>query len=522
MATRINTRRTRTTADDADGFTLTNAGDTFINRALIYTSGLRADGVSGTADGLSVTNENEIRIAGRDAVAIRIAGNRATVTNTGTLNVIYAEFSATGGVAEVDGDRATLRNAGTVISASGSLDGLRAVGDDALVVNTGRVRVTGFDSAGLRLIGDDGTLRNGADGRIIAFDGYGMRAQGRDNVLVNSGEIAIGSTNRDERPVGMAIEGTGTARNDGLIELTAIASAGMAGDSRTTLINAGRIISAIDSQYGMRFTLNTLADHATLENTGTISLGGKSSVAIITAVTDSTVTNSGSIAATSATSFGMYVSASDTDVVNTGSIAAGFTGVFMTGQYLSFTNSGSIGTTNATGFAVNMVGAPLRIDEEPGPSFLDNTGVIRAPGVAILGNEAEQTVRNAGRIIGAVDLGAGEDVFVAAAGGRLDGVLTLGDGDDLLVVGRSGQRLDVADFLAGDSEDRIDLSAFAEYDSFADVRQRAVQSGDDVVLRLADKTTIVLHDVQRGDLTAGDFLLAEPAGTMPVAHDLML
>ena len=108
-------------------------------------------------------------------------------------------------------------------------------------------------------------------------------------------------------------------------------------------------------------------------------------------------------------------------------------------------------------------------------SQLENFGLIRGAGTAVLGGAGQETVINYGRIVGDVVLGDGADTFVFGKGGTLAGDLFLGGGDDLVVIENGSGRTDIADFAAGASGgDVIDVSAF--FLSFGELMTHAARA----------------------------------------------
>mgnify|MGYP001761049180 FL=1 len=75
-----------------------------------------------------------------------------------------------------------------------------------------------------------------------------------------------------------------------------------------------------------------------------------------------------------------------------------------------------------------------------------------------------------------------------------------GEGADVFVW--NGGRDVITDFENGD--DRIDLSYYARFDSFADIRGAAVQSGDSVVIN-AGADRVVIQDMRLNQLSSDDF-----------------
>lgn len=170
------------------------------------------------------------------------------------------------------------------------------------------------------------------------------------------------------------------------------------------------------------------------------------------------------------------------------------------------TRSGVIRSDDAASAAIElnveeMAGAPAA-----GLSArLENDGLIRGAGIAVLGGDGEETVINHGRIAGDVDLGDGADTFVFGNGGRVQGEVFLGGGDDLVVIENGAGSAEIADFAAGDTGgDVLDVSVF--FTSLAELQAHSQQQGGDLIVGLDHKSTLVLNNVQLGALNTGDFL----------------
>jgi hypothetical protein len=104
-------------------------------------------------------------------------------------------------------------------------------------------------------------------------------------------------------------------------------------------------------------------------------------------------------------------------------------------------------------------------------SLLENFGLIKGAGLAVLGGAGQETVLNHGRIVGGVNLGDGADTFVFGAGGVLSGNLALGSGDDLVIIENGAGNTRIADFAAGAaSGDGLRRPAGCQ---FAEGRQRS-------------------------------------------------
>lgn len=98
--------------------------------------------------------------------------------------------------------------------------------------------------------------------------------------------------------------------------------------------------------------------------------------------------------------------------------------------------------------------------------------------------------------------GAGDDDIDGFGG---NDTLTGGTGNDMFWIGNDGGDVTITDFVAGGADDRIDLSAFAEYSTFAEILDLAVDVGNDTVITLAGGKTTTLLDVSKDELTADDF-----------------
>lgn len=102
---------------------------------------------------------------------------------------------------------------------------------------------------------------------------------------------------------------------------------------------------------------------------------------------------------------------------------------------------------------------------------------------------------------------AGKDRLTGGEGNdRLNGgsgndILTGGEGSDHFVFNRGLDR--ITDFENGD--DVINLSSFAQFDSFADIRAAAKQVGTDVVIK-AGADALTIEDFRLTQMDGGDFI----------------
>ncbi|MEO1137863.1 MAG: calcium-binding protein [Pseudomonadota bacterium] len=124
------------------------------------------------------------------------------------------------------------------------------------------------------------------------------------------------------------------------------------------------------------------------------------------------------------------------------------------------------------------------------------------------GNDVMAGNRNADLMFG----DNGDDRLIGG-GGRdtLDG----GAGDDLLVGGHQNDRFvfaeghgndTIADFEAQNSAEKIDFSNVSTIDSISDALNASSQVGDDVMIDTGGENSILLENVDIGDLDADDFI----------------
>jgi hypothetical protein len=164
------------------------------------------------------------------------------------------------------------------------------------------------------------------------------------------------------------------------------------------------------------------------------------------------------------------------------------------------TRTGVIESRNASSSAVE-----LNVVERSGltnantSSTLENSGLIKGAGVAVVGGAGQETVVNHGSIVGDVDLGNGADTFVFGKGGSLDGHLFLGGGNDHVVVENGSGTSRIEDFATG--QDIVDVSAF--FSNFAQLSANSKDTTTGMVITLDHNDQLVLVGVHA--LNPGDF-----------------
>lgn len=380
------------------------------------------------------------------------------------------------------------------LSTSGQLaDAIRITAPGANVVNFGRIESSGDGSDGIG-VGDADTPVNGvsvknfgsivSSGNFVDDGGFGeypvaIDAFGDNERISNFGSIT--SISADSAAIGL-VGSHGQIRNFGTIDATDVGI-------------------VLDSYLG--------GEHGNLiENYGLIRTHDSENAHGIWIFTEGNeVVNHGTIRAEGTHDFGIALEGSNNHGVNDGLIQATgeqARGVLFFGEGHTFTNAGRI---EATG--VDSIGFRFAGENELGTDggIFTNKGIVTAAGLAVFGSDANEHIVNRGTIVGDVDLGAGDDTYLAGSSGHLEGTLTLGDGHDKVTVERHGGNLAIGDFApVGDSQDVLDVSAFHLH-SFADLMSHATQAGADVILTLAGDTHVTLQGMTLGSLNVADFFI---------------
>lgn len=381
-------------------------------------------------------------------------------------------------------------NMGNLMTSGDNADGTRVSADGIVVRNLGTLTASGDGSLGI-VVGDPfgmhydnvtainlGTINSSGgvyeDAVTLAFPD-GIDAFGNHETVLNYGTInALGDS------VAIFTVGIGSrVINHGQINA---AVGGMIADQingdeiGNSLINYGNIHVTADESHGMAFLVG-----------GNVAL------------------NYGNIVADGFLSFGIAMEGDGNRGENAGSILATGEqgrGVLLLGEHLSFDNHGTIETTG-----IDSVGIRFAEENLPGTDggTFTNFGSVKAAGWAVQGSDSDDHVVNLGVMAGTIDLGAGNDLYVAGHGSSLAGELILGEGNDLVVAQRGFGDLTIADFLVGGSDDVLDVSAYG-YSSLDELLAHALQSGSDVVLGLSGHDQVVLEDTALASLSANDFL----------------
>jgi hypothetical protein len=382
-----------------------------------------------------------------------------------------------------------------------------AVGVNSKAINAGQITSHSVDSTALFALDEGGVALNLGRIQVNGDASLGMRGTFTGTQLVNAGLISLSA----DDCVGML--GIGDSHqliNAGVIEAHGRASSGMGAGSGTPgstgsdmqFGNAGRISTDGDLGFGIFLGVTPFeyrpAFDGVIVNRGTIETEGDGAAGMFVVGDGHHITNSGRIS----TDGGVF------DNGPLGLVSAA--GVIVSGDeaLVENTRSGTIRSDDAASAAVELnVQAFVGVPAAGLSAELENAGLIRGAGIAVLGGAGEETVVNHGRIVGDVDLGDGDDTYSGGKGSSLAGDLILGGGDDLVIVADGLGTLRIADFKEGATGgDVIDVSAF--FADFDDVLSHASQKGGDTVIALDHNDRVVLESTLLGALDAADFQFA--------------
>jgi len=474
----INHKNILTSGIDEDALTTTTPGEHVFNFGRLTTSGDLANGIFADANNVSIRNFGRIETSGLGAAGIFAQGEHAHIDNFGSVvthggvfnpdpSVDGDEFFSEGIFANGDGFH--IANYGSVHVEGESSTVLLGVGADGLIINYGRLESSSISSSIIDARGDRSVAINAGHLTGTGNFNIGLSADGEDAVVFNYGKIAITDA---EGAIGV----------------------GGFGD-HTHVTNKGVIDIASNDSFGI---LARLGEGLQVSNFGQIKTEGTFAVGIGSGGLDTQIVNAGHVTTEGNLALGItlgvtrigFVAAADGEIVNRGVIETegdGAAGVVMIGDGHHLTNSGRIATDGgafdsellglfrAAGVVVSgddarventragvirsedahSAAVELNIVERDGfpaaemSSRLDNFGLIKGAGVAVLGGAGEETMINHGRIVGDVVLGDGADTFVFGKGGNLAGDVFLGGGDDLVRIENGSGTSHIADFAAG-------------------------------------------------------------------------
>lgn len=420
-----------------------------------------ASGISATSSGtggtVHVSSNGNIDVLqgnkyGYGAYGVVASGDGDTLVENGGGIGVYSAGAATGVAALSFAGAADVSNAGDIEAISTATGfygatGILAFGANgtASVQNTGSVSAT---AAGLlysearavdaQAFGDVSVANAGslyANGQKYAFGVYASSGNGDLSVSnAGSGDIGFYSyVGRGWGVFGFATQGDVAVNNAGAIagyaygQSAGVFAVASAGDASVTNSGSITVVSGSDAAVGVF----ARADYGT-----------------------ASVTSSGDIEASSAyLAYGVIARGADAVITNRGSVSAsaGVAAVAAaaSGYYSStVNNTGTLHAADA-GFNVGV------LFSDAGGNVLNNSGagLIYASGAdgyafAVVGGNADETINNSGRILGALSLYGGGDVLHNKAGGTWDIGSTrstdFGDGDDV-IDNQAGATLRLAD-----------------------------------------------------------------------------
>src|SRR3954447_18585959 len=116
-------------------------------------------------------------------------------------------------------------------------------------------------------------------------------------------------------------------------------------------------------------------------------------------------------------------------------------------------------------------------------------------------------------LLGASDAITGSNLADIIKGYAGEDILKGNGGDDTFFFAPGYGHDTIQDFVAGPTEDKIDLTAFGSIHTLSDALSHATQAGADTVLDFGNGDTLTLQNVTKTSLTTEDFVLhTDPSG----------
>lgn len=531
---------------------LVNAG-TLVNEGVLIARGVNTRIV---ANGSSLDNRGSIRLAERAV----FSGPSGTINNQGVI-----AMSADSQLFE-DSPFATrtVINSGTI--AAGGTAIAAAANGSLTVTNSGAIRSGGraIDFSA-QLAGVSGSILNSETGLIEGVGTVILGGLGSDTVTNNGriiGNVELGAGNDiyqgSGRLEGNLLLGDGNdiyvidVAAPGVVTGTIDAGAGI--DTRRLLARSSTVV---DAAADGRFEVTDLvvsgaasgADRPAVSNRTALTTAGSTAVNVSGNVAFSNLAalsasgaagialRSGSLS-TSINEANIIVTGGAVGVrqdaglgVNRGLIGGNGSGLALGGG--RFDNNGRISTTGPT---VQFNGVTGRVNNSglieaaTGPAVTNGTGsitfrnletgVVRGGtgGVAIQGGNSSELVFNAGRIVGDVSLGAGNDTY-QYAGGVIEGRLLLGTGSDRVDVGLRGFDVTLATggVDAGDGDDYY----IASFDTSRSIDLVRVTGFEGIGINTINASDVVTTNAGAAGAAPLD-LLVEAGGTGTVINNRAL
>jgi hypothetical protein len=513
---------------------VTQSPSNFDNRGTIRV----LDG-AGFADNGNITNSGTIELAAATSRLLTREINpfgSSSVDNRGTITAVGSVI-----VDAASNTFSTILNSGTIRAGARAIDlsARTSTFSSSTITNRSTGVIDGTMGAIIGSVGSESVVN---EGRIVGLVDLG---DGNDSFFSTGrleGDLRLGGGN-DIFTINAAMPGvvTGTidagagidtrrlfARSDAVVDFAA--------DTRFEVTDL--VVNGANSPLGIRpavlnrtalsaaagATAATVTGNVAFTNAAALAADGAGATALRTGAINAgqpTVNNDGAITlANGATG----LSVASALVVNRGVITG--TGMGVVAGSGRIDNAGRIATTgtaiqlssaraNNSGTLESSTGAA--VVSVSGTTTFTNlaTGVLRGgAGLAYLGSLSGETVANAGRIVGDVSLGGGNDTY-RFDGGMIEGRLLLGSGNDRVDVGLRG--LDVVLASGGvDAGEGDDVYAFS-IDSSRSLDLVKVTGFDGIGITTIGTGTMVT-------LTAGAALdaLLEVGGDGTVVNDRAL
>jgi len=339
-----------------------------------------------TFDNLQVSDGSELAVE-NDIVDVDLTvGDDSVLDISESTEVTYTEDGATG--VQSDGNGATIANSGQVVSSGDDSTTVGIDGQSAVVINDGNIISEGDNSTTVSVTGEENTIQNNGDMTSTGNGATVIALTSLDSVVVNDGDVL--ATGDDSTAIAIDGEDNNVTNNEG--------QSMIAEGNNSTAVSVG-------------------GQGNNIANDGTVGTSGNNSNAVEVRGNGNSVSNT-----------------SDNTIYTEGENSDG---IVISGEDNSVINTGTIRTTDLTSVAV-------RFDTLTGTvSSFENTatGTVVSAGTAIQGGNGNEVVRNAGHIIGDIDLGAGDDLMVVTDTASHQGSLSGGMGLDVLQQDITGEAL---------------------------------------------------------------------------------
>lgn len=478
-----------TTSSGFNGVSIPNPGDAVPNGDIVVTAAVGAsitadnNGISaitsGAASNITVNNDARIQ-AGNFGITAEVY-NSGNISITNAQNGVIESFDAGINVLNNNGNISVV-NSGSITTTitdyyAGAIEARSSGANNNITItnlSTGVIRAQGSIGIYATNVSDGATINITNQGTINSF-GYNsggiVAFAGNGSIVVdNSGSITTANTYVQ----GIAARTRGGAAelsNSGAIVTSGYASAGMFGgsfegfDGNVTVINTGSIRTSGAYSYGIEIK-SPGAGSTNIFNSGDIQTSGDGANAIDarsrrfpTSSANIFLSNSGQL--TSERASGVYAAAANGTivVVNSGTIN-GFTHGIVSiadNNTAAVENKGIIQTTGPGG-------AGISVNSAAGSTISNLSGGLISPNtttlLAIQAEGAAVGIKNAGTIIGIVDLTDNADVFDNRAGGTFEARLIsdFSAGND--VFNNAGTVHTAVDTLVAEATTIINLESF--------------------------------------------------------------